>query len=466
MSEPKKSPARELLEEKKNGHDRITDEQRGEIKSFAVDYRKFIDASKTERETVDTSIELAEAQGFKPYVRGMNLKPGDKIYFNNRGKALFLAVIGEKPLSEGVLISGAHIDSPRIDLKTSPLYEDSEFAFFKTHYYCGIKKFHWVNIPLELHGVIAKKDGSVVKVKFGSEPDEPVLVIADLLIHLSGDQMRRPAAEIFTGEALNALIGSEPAQDDDGADRVKLAIMSILNEKYGITEADLHSAELSLVPAMNSRDVGFDASLIGAYGHDDRICAYTTLRALLDLGKIPTHTAIALLVDKEEIGSVGVSGMTSKCFDTFMEDLCESQNVPLRVCYENSVCLSNDVAAAFDPNFPASFDRRNASRINYGMGITKYTGRGGKSGASDASAELMAKIRKILDDAGVIWQMAPLGAVDVGGGGTIAGIMANRNIDTIDAGVPLLSMHAPWEIISKLDLYMTYKGLHAFLLSD
>ncbi len=465
MSDPKKSPARDLLETPKNGLDRISDSERAEMKKFAVDYRHFIDTCKTERETVTHTIELAEARGYKPYVRGMALKPGDKIYFNNRGKALFLAVIGEKPLDEGVLISGAHIDSPRIDLKTSPLYEDSEFAFFKTHYYGGIKKFHWVNIPLELHGVVAKKDGTVVNVRFGCDPDEPVLVIADILIHLAGEQMKRPAAEVFTGEALNALVGSEPARDDDGADRVKLAVMSILHEKYGIEEADFHSAELTLVPAMNSREVGFDGSMIGAYGHDDRICAYTTVRALFDIEGTPAHTAVALLVDKEEIGSVGVSGMSSKTFDTFMEDICEGFGVPLRVCYENSCCLSNDVAAGFDPNYPASFDRRNASRLNYGMGITKYTGRGGKGGASDASAELMARVRKVLDDADVVWQMAPLGAVDVGGGGTIAGIMANRNIDTVDAGVPVLSMHSPWEIISKLDLYMTYKGLHAFLTS-
>ncbi len=465
MSEPKKSPARDLLEQVKNGHDRISDAQRAELATFATEYASYIDTCKTERETVDESIRLAEAHGFKPYTRGMKLNPGDKIYFNNRGKALFVATIGQKPLSEGVLISGAHIDSPRIDLKTTPLYEDSEFAFFKTHYYGGIKKFHWVNIPLELRGVVAKKDGTVVKVSVGADPSEPVLVIADILIHLAGDQMSKPAGQVFTGEALNALVGSIPAQDDDGGERVKLAIMAILNEKYGICEADLHSAELSLVPAMNARDVGFDRSMIGAYGHDDRVCAYTTLRALLDIDGTPEHTAIALLVDKEEVGSTGVSGMTCKCFDTFMEDLCESEGTPLRVCYEKSVCLSNDVAAGFDPNYPASFDRRNASRLNYGMGITKYTGSRGKGGASDASAELVAKVRAILDDAEVIWQMAPLGAVDVGGGGTIAGIMAERNIDTIDAGVPVLSMHSPWEIISKLDLYMTYKGLRAFLTS-
>lgn len=458
----KKSPAREFLEAKKNGFDRISDKDRGEMYKFADAYRIYIDRSKTERETVDTSIELAKAHGFVEYKRGMKLAAGDKVYVNNRGKALMLATIGKRSPAEGVRIAGAHVDCPRLDLKTSPLYEDTEIAYFKTHYYGGIKKFYWLNMPLELHGVVAKKDGTVVKVAFGADPSEPVLVISDILIHLSGEQMKKPLAEAIPGENLNVILGTEPAQDDDGSDRVKLAVMNILHEKYGIVEADLHSAELSLVPAMNSRDVGFDRSLIGAYGHDDRVCGYDALRALLDLSGAPEQTSVVLLCDKEEVGSTGVSGMHSACFDTFMEDICDSFGVPLRVCYENSVCLSNDVAAAYDPTWSGPFERHNSAFLNYGMGITKYTGSRGKSGASDAAAELVARVRAILDDADVVWQMAPLGAVDAGGGGTIAGIMANRNIDTIDSGVPVLGMHSPWEIISKLDLYMTYKGIKAF----
>ena len=456
----KQSPRRALLEKAVNGYEVISDADRQACQAFNEEYKRCIDAAKTERETVDYAVAAAQAAGFRPYRRGDALKPGDRIYQVNRGKAIALMVIGERDVHDGINISGAHIDSPRIDLKMSPLYEDHEIAYFKTHYYGGIKKYQWVNIPLELRGVIALKDGSVVKVSIGAKPEDPIFIINDLLIHLAGEQMKKGASEVVPAESMNAIVGTIPDPDDDGGERVKLAVMGIINEMYGITEADFHSAELSLVPAMNARDVGFDRSLIAAYGHDDRICAFDSLRAILDTVS-PAKTAMCLLVDKEEIGSTGVSGANCRWFDTLCEDVCEGFGVKLRECFERSFCLSNDVAAAFDPNYPQPFDVHNSPKLNYGLGIAKYTGSRGKSGASDASAELVARVRNMFDGAGVLWQMAPLGAVDAGGGGTIAGITAVRNIDTIDAGVPLLSMHSPYEIIAKLDNYMSYKGMLA-----
>ena len=458
MSENAKRRA--LLEKQKNGYDVMSAEELKACHEFNEDYKYFIDAAKTEREAVDYAVEAAKAAGFKPYKRGDKLKPGDKIYQVNRGKAIAVMVIGQHDVHDGINISGAHIDSPRIDLKMSPLFEDHEIAFFKTHYYGGIKKYQWVNIPLELHGVIALKDGTVIKVRYGDKPEDPIFIINDLLIHLSAEQMKKGAAEVVPAESMNAIVGTIPDAEDDGSDRVKLAVMGIINDMYGITEADFHSAELTLVPAMNARDVGFDRSLIAAYGHDDRVCAYDSLRAVLDTNN-PTKTIMCLLVDKEEIGSTGVSGANCRWFDTLCEDIAAEFGMSLRECFERSFCLSNDVAAAFDPNYPQPFDPRNAPKLNYGLGVAKYTGSRGKSGASDASAELVARVRNMFDNAGVLWQMAPLGAVDAGGGGTIAGITAQRNIDTIDAGVPVLSMHAPYEIISKVDNYMSYKGMLA-----
>lgn len=450
-----------LLYTPKNGYDRISAADESAMRTYCEDYKKFLDGSMTEREAVDSAIALAEAKGFKPLVRGMELKAGDKVYRSNRGKAIMLAVVGSAPLSEGVNIGAAHIDSPRLDLKPNPLYEDSELAFLKTHYYGGIKKYQWVTIPLELHGVIALKDGTTVKVAIGSGAGDPQFTIDDLLPHLGGEQSKKPAGEAIAGESLNLLIGSRPFKDDEGVERVKLAIMDLLNQKYGIVEEDFISAELSAVPAFRASDIGFDRSLIGAYGHDDRVCAYASLAALLDLTEVPHKTAVCMLADKEEIGSEGVSGMQSAAFDTFMSDLCDSQRVLLKACYEKSFCLSADVTAAFDPNFPEVYEKRNSALVNYGMGLAKYTGSRGKSGASDASAELVAYARKVFDEAGVIWQMAELGKVDAGGGGTVAAYMAQRDIDTLDAGVPVLSMHAPFETVSKLDCYMTYRGMRA-----
>ena len=449
-----------LFSSKKNGWDRIDEAAEQAIEAYAADYKVFLDRGKTERRTVEYTVELAQASGFKPFERGMELKAGDRVYRVNRGKAVMLAVIGSAPLDQGVTIGAAHIDSPRLDLKPTPLYEDGEMAFFKTHYYGGVRKYQWVTIPLELHGVVGLKDGSMVDVKVGDRPEDPKFTIGDLLPHLAADQNKKPLGEAIPAENLNILVGSRPFKDDKGSDRVKLAIMALLNEKYGIVEDDFISAELEAVPAFNAVDIGFDRSLIGAYGHDDRVCAYAALKALLELD-VPRRTAVCMLADKEEIGSEGVSGMKGAAFDTFISDLCDTQNVPLKACFERSFCLSADVTAAYDPNFAEVFEKNNSARINYGMGLCKYTGARGKSGASDASAEVVAYVRKLLDERGVVWQMAELGKTDQGGGGTVAAYMAQRDIDTLDAGVPVLSMHAPFETVSKLDCYMTYLGMKA-----
>ena len=455
---------KQLFSTKKNGYDKIAAEELPLMESYCRDYMAYLDAGKTERLCAAETIRLAEEKGYRPYTRGMEIKTGDKLYVCNRGKAVMLAHIGEKSLAEGVQIAAAHIDAPRLDLKPNPLYEESEMAFFKTHYYGGIRKYQWVTIPLELHGVVALKDGTSVQVNIGADDGDPKLIITDLLPHLGQEQSKKPLGSAIPAETLNLLLGSRPLGDEDDSGRVKLAIMKLLHDKYGIVEDDFTSAELEAVPAMNACDIGLDRSMIGAYGHDDRVCGYAALRALLDLEQAPAKTAVCMLADKEEIGSDGVTGMQSAAFDTFMEDLCEAQNVALRVCYENSFCLSADVTAAYDPDFAEVYERRNSAFINYGIGLCKYTGARGKSGASDADAETVAYVRRLFDDAGVIWQIAELGKVDVGGGGTVAMYMANRNINTLDAGVPVLSMHAPYETVSKLDCYETYKGMKAVYL--
>ena len=451
---------RALTYQKKNGYDRLQTGELEAIEAYCSGYKQFLDGGKTERECVDRTIALAETAGFRPYVRGMELKPGDKVYQSNRGKAVMLAVIGRKDLDQGVNIGAAHIDSPRLDLKQNPVYEADELAFFKTHYYGGIRKYQWVTIPLELHGVVALKGGNVVRVSVGNGEGDPLFTIDDLLPHLGAEQSKKTLGEAIPGESLNILIGSRPLADDEGSDRVKVAVLELLNRKYGIVEEDFISAELCAVPAFRASDIGFDRSMIGAYGHDDRVCAYAALAALLQLDT-PERTAVCMLADKEEIGSEGVTGMKSASFDTFMADLCAAQGVLPRACYEKSFCLSADVTAAYDPNFADVYEKRNSAFVNYGMGLCKYTGARGKSGASDASAELVAYVRKVLDGAGVAWQMAELGKVDAGGGGTVAAYMAERNIDTLDAGVPVLSMHSPFETVGKLDCYMTYKGMKA-----
>ena len=453
----------ELLNKPENGYAKLTAEQRADMEAYCKRYRIFMDACKTEREATAWAISAAMGNGFKPLTSGMALKPGDKVFYNNRNKSLLLAVIGQESLSKGANICASHIDSPRLDIKPNPLYEDSEIAYFKTHYYGGVKKYQWATIPLAIHGVVYRADGKMIDITIGEDENDPIVYVSDLLPHLAADQMQKPAAKVIEGEQMNILLGSEPLVGEEG-DTVKLQILKFLNEKYGITEADFLSAELTIVPAGKCREVGLDRSLLGAYGHDDRVCAYAQLEPLFHMG-IPKHTAVCILSDKEEIGSVGVSGMKSQVFEYFMEILCESQGVKLRECYAHSFCLSADVCNAFDPNFPEVSDRRNNGKLNYGVAICKYTGSRGKAGASDASAEAMGHIRSTLGNAGVQWQIATLGKVDQGGGGTVAGFMADRNIVTVDAGVPVISMHAPLEVVSKLDCYMTMLACKAIYLA-
>ena len=445
-----------LFFEQKNGYDLIGTDERIKVEQYCQEYMDFLDNSRMEREAVRNAVALAKEHGFVEFVPGMDIKPGMKLYKNNRGKALMLAVIGKRPLSEGAVIAGAHVDSPRLDLKQVTMYESDEMCYFKTHYYGGIKKYQWVTIPLELHGAVVLKSGEVINVVIGREPGEPKFVITDLLPHLAADQMKKTMAEGFTGEGLNILIGSAPYADD-GKDRVKLAVMSLLNDMYGITEEDFLSAELAAVPAFDVCEIGLDRSLIGGYGHDDRVCAFAELKAIFDV-EAPENTCVCILADKEETGSNGVTGMQSAAFDCFMEDLCAAQGAELRRCYEKSFCISADVTNAYDPLYPDVSEKRSDAKINYGVGICKFTGARGKSGTSDASAEVVAYLRRLFAENNVIWQLAELGKVDQGGGGTIAKFMANRNIDTIDAGVPVLSMHAPFEVVAKLDCYMTYKA--------
>ena len=450
-----------LLMQKKNAGLLLSEEEIAKCDAFCESYKQFLDQSKTEREGAAAAAALLEAKGFRKWQRGDAVKAGDKIYTCNRGKAIIAAVIGTDPLEDGIRLSAAHIDSPRLDLKQVPLYEENELALFKTHYYGGIKKYQWTVLPLALHGVIAKKDGSTVTVCIGEDPADPIFCVTDLLPHLAQEQSKRTLGQGIKGEELNLLIGSRPFRCDEGSDLVKLRIMQILNEKYGITEADFLSAELEIVPAGKSRDLGFDRSMIGGYGHDDRVCAYPALAALLDT-EHPQHTAVVILTDKEEIGSEGNTGLQSAYFYHFMKDLAAAFGTEAHTVFAKSQCLSADVTAAFDPTFADVSDRRNCAYLNYGVCMMKFTGARGKSGSSDASAEFIGKMRTLFDNAGVIWQTGELGKVDLGGGGTVAAYLANLNIDTVDLGVPVLSMHAPLEVVSKIDVYMCYAAIAAF----
>ena len=454
MDEVKK----ELLYQQKNGYDLIDTAERLACEEYCRGYMDYLNRARIEREAVTEAIRLAEKAGFEPLEGNGPIRPGQKVYWSNRGKELLLAVGGKKPMSSGCVIGAAHIDSPRLDLKQLPLYEDSELAYFRTHYYGGVKKYQWTAIPLELHGTIALKNGESVDVVIGRDPDDPQFVITDLLPHLAQEQMAKTARKVVEGEKLCLLIGSVPYAGE-GSDRVKLAVMSLLNEQYGITESDFISAELEAVPAFEVRDLGLDRSLIGGYGQDDRVCAYAELAAILELDA-PERTAVCILADKEEIGSEGVTGMQSRSFEYFVEKLIGGE-CSVQTCFSNSFCISADVTAALDPLYAEVSERQNAAKINYGVGFCKFTGSGGKSGASDASAEVVGYLRTVCDEAGVVWQMCEMGKVDVGGGGTVAKYMAQRDIDTIDAGVPVLSMHSPYETTAKLDCYMTYKCMKA-----
>lgn len=464
MSEKSKSEIlrEELFLKRKNGCLLADEETIKTAEEYAEGYKKFLDAAKTEREAVKVAISLAEQKGFTAFDRTKKYTAGDKVYFNNRGKTVAFAIIGQEDIENGVNITAAHIDSPRLDLKPNPLYEDIELALFKTHYYGGIKKYQWTAIPLALHGVFALKDGTVKEVSIGEKDDEPKFVINDLLPHLAQEQSKRTLNEGIKGEELNVLVGSYPFKDDKGSELVKLNILKLLNEKYGVTEADFLSAELEMVPAVKACDIGFDRSLIGAYGQDDRVCAYPALTAILDIEN-PKKTAVAILADKEEIGSMGNTGLESDFLKHVIGDLSKISSADHTVVLRHSRCLSADVNAATDPTFQEVMERRNASFLNYGVVVTKYTGARGKSSTSDASAEYVASIRSMLDNAGIIWQSGELGRVDLGGGGTVAMYIANLGVDVVDLGVPVLSMHAPFETTSKLDVYMCYKAMYEFM---
>lgn len=429
--------------------------------AYCEGYKRFLDAAKTEREAVSAAVAAAAEKGFVPYEFGKAYAPGSKVYYNNRNKSVIFAVIGTKSLAEGVRIAAAHIDSPRLDLKPNPLYEDNDIALLKTHYYGGIKKYQWTAIPLALHGVMIRKDGTSVNVCIGEDEGDPRLVISDLLPHLAQEQSKRTLSDGIRGEELNIIIGSRPLADCDESDSVKLHIMKLLHEKYGVTEADFLSAELEAVPAFKACDIGLDRSMIGSYGHDDRVCAYPALTAICSV-EAPAYTLLSVLTDKEETGSDGNTGLNSSYMADFITDLAQAQGVEGRTCMRNSQCLSADVNAAFDPTFADVLERRNAAYLNKGIVITKYTGARGKSGTSDASAEFMGSVRRLLDKHGVVWQIGELGKVDLGGGGTVAKYVAAHNIDVVDAGVPVLSMHAPFEVVSKTDVYMAHRAFEVF----
>lgn len=451
----------ELLIKKKNGTLKMFEKDVTSADEFCESYKEFLNKAKTEREFIKRTIELAKERGFEEYNCENKYKPGDKIYYINRGKSLVLTVVGKKGCKDGIKMAAAHVDSPRIDIKPRPLYEINDLAFLKTHYYGGIKKYQWTTIPLALHGKIIKKDGANLNIILGESEDEPCFCITDLLPHLAKEQMNKTMIKGFTGEDLNILIGSRPFRNDEGSELVKLNIMKLLNQKYGIIESDLLSAELEMVPAFKSRDIGFDKSMIGAYGHDDRVCAYTAVMAILDC-ECPEQTSMTILADKEEIGSDGNTGMKSAFFRYFIADIANQEGLKGRHVLTKSKCLSADVNAAFDPTYASVYEPMNSCYINNGVVITKYTGSGGKYDTSDASAEFMFEIRKMLEDANIVWQIGELGKVDGGGGGTIAKFIANLNVDVVDLGVPVLSMHAPFEIVSKTDVYMAYKTFRKF----
>ncbi len=462
MSDEIKKLKEKLFYEKKNGLLKVDENTLDKIQEYCEGYKEYLDKAKTEREAIAAAVALAEEKGFEPFVIGKEYNAGDKVYFNNRGKTVAFAVIGKQSSEKGINITAAHVDSPRLDLKPNPLYEELELALFKTHYYGGIKKYQWTAMPLALHGVFAKKDGSVTVVNIGEDSADPKFVINDLLPHLAREQNKRTLSDGIRGEELNVLIGSMPFKSDEGSELVKLNILKLLNEKYGVTEEDFLSAELELVPAAKSSDIGFDRSLIGAYGQDDRVCAYPALTAVLNVEK-PEKTAIAILTDKEEIGSMGNTGLQSDFLSHVIHDICVMQGCDETVAKRNSKCLSADVNAGIDPTFQDVMERRNASFLNYGVVLTKYTGGGGKSSTSDASAEYVAEIRAMLDRADIVWQTGELGRVDAGGGGTVAMYVANLGIDVIDLGVPVLSMHAPYETTAKLDVYMCYRAMYEFM---
>ena len=453
-----------LFDKKENGWKKVNDEEKKKIFEYSKGYMDFLNKAKTEREFVKNAKELADKNGFKDIMEFNTLKPGDKVYFVNRNKSMYLAIIGTESIENGLHIIGSHVDSPRLDLKPNPLYEDTEMAYFKTHYYGGIKKYQWTTIPLSIHGTIVKTNGEKIDICIGEDENDPIFTITDLLPHLAQDQMEKKLKNGIDGEDLNLLIGSIP-YDEKGKDQVKLNILNILNQKYGITEADLTSTEIELVPAFKARSLGVDESMVAGYGQDDKVCAYTSLSAMMELEDVK-NTAICILSDKEEIGSIGNTGMESHMFDFFISEILNKLGVNRPNLLDKVFCfskmLSSDVDAGFDPIYASVSDKTNAGFLGKGISLNKYTGARGKSGASDANAEYVAWVRNVLEKNDISYQIAELGKVDVGGGGTIAYIIANKGADVIDCGVPVLSMHAPYEVTSKFDIYSAYKTYKAF----
>ena len=454
-----------LFRKRRNGWTEVTDNEKENIFQLSEKYMKFLNKAKTEREFIKKARKLADENGFKDIMEFENLRPGDKIYFVNREKSMYLAIIGEESIENGIHIIGSHVDSPRLDLKPNPLCEDSGLAYFKTHYYGGIKKYQWTTIPLSIHGVIIKTNGEKIEISIGEEENEPIFTITDLLPHLAQEQMEKKLKNGIEGEDLKILIGSMPYSNEKTPENVKLNILNILNQKYGIKENDLSSAELEVVPAFRARSLGLDSSMVAAYGQDDKVCAYTSLAALMTLEHVK-NTAICILSDKEEIGSMGNTGMESHMFDFFVSEILNKLNINRPNLLDKIFCfskmLSSDVDAGFDPIYASVSDKQNAGFIGGGISLNKYTGAKGKSGASDANAEYVAWIRNILEKNKIEYQIAELGKVDIGGGGTIAYILANKGVDVIDCGVPVLSMHAPYEVTSKFDIYSAYKAYQSF----
>ena len=451
---------KEYVYEKKTVYEKAGEKIVAEAYEYAKNYVKFLDASKTEREAVTEGVKIAEAAGYRPYTFGQEMKAGDKFYYNNRGKNIFLFRIGSEDINNGIRITAAHIDSPRLDLKQVPVYEEGGMCFLKTHYYGGIRKYQWLAMPLSLHGVVIKQDGTSVNVTIGENDTDPVMYITDLLPHLAAKEVAKNVREAFPAERLNILVGSKPL-DGEEKDAIKMGVLEYLWNHYGITEEDFLSAELCIVPAGKARDVGFDRSMISAYGHDDRVCAYPSLTAMIDADE-SKHTTMCLLVDKEETGSDGVTGMQSLLIVDLIREIAKALGGNEAAVRANSKCLSSDVTAVYDPNFSDVYEYRNSSLLSCGVSLCKYTGSGGKSGTSDASAELVGWVRRCLNQAGVVWQTSELGKTDIGGGGTVAKFLAKHNIDTVDIGVGVLSMHAPYELISKVDLYEAYRAFKAF----
>lgn len=432
-----------------------------EANAFCEGYKAFLNAAKTEREAAAYSEQLLKQAGYKPFVPGMALNAGDKVYLINRSKCVLAATIGERSMAEGFHLNIAHIDSPRLDLRPVPLFEKDGLAYFRTHYYGGIRKYQWPTIPLALHGVVCREDGTTVTITIGENDEDPVFTITDLLPHLGREQNQKKLPDAITAENLNVVLGSLPIADADAENRIKLSILGLLNEMYGITERDFVTAEIEIVPAFKARDVGLDRSMIGAYGHDDRVDAYPALMAEIEV-QHPAHTTVCILTDKEEVGSDGVTGMNSMYAYHFLQQLCAATGVDSIAAFQASKCLSADVTAAYDPSFSEAFEPDNATYAGRGVAIYKYTGAGGKSSTSDANAELVSYLTRLMNKNGVVWQIGEMGRLDLGGGGTIAKYVANRDIDTIDIGVPVLAMHSPFEVVSKADVYMAYRTFRAF----